>query len=109
MFTFAHSTDPRVFTDTVCRARQATVRPRYRGYLMQDADWVERLDRAQRAVVKGETQIRHQRALVDRLERNGKNASAARALLRAVAERQCGYYTILASVIRDFSGSEPSI
>ena len=109
VFIFIHSADLRVFTDTVCRARRVIVRPRYRGYLMQDADWVERLNKAQRAVMKGEKQIRHQRALVDRLERSGKDASAARALLRAVAERQCGYHTNLASVIREFPGSEPNI
>jgi hypothetical protein len=63
---------------------------------------IERLNRAQNAVLKGETQIRRQRELVTRLEQAGGNTRQARALLNALVERQCKYQKELASIIREF-------
>ncbi len=69
---------------------------------MQRADLVERLNQTQRALVKDETQIRRQRAVVMRLERNGKDTREARARLTAAIEHRCGCHKDLAGLIREF-------
>jgi hypothetical protein len=94
----------RVFTDYVIRAANYP-ETAISGHLSCNADWIEQLNEAQRAVVKGKTRIRHQCAPVDRLERSGRNGSACtvegdrRAPLRLSKK--------LASVLREFRGSEP--
>lgn len=69
---------------------------------METIELVERLNQAQSAVLKGETQIWRQRDIVARLEQIGGNTGEALVLLNALVERQCRYQTKLASIVREF-------
>ena len=73
---------------------------------MSRADLVERLNQTQQAIAKDESQIRRHRAVVARLERNGKDTREARARLTAAIEHRCSCHRDLATICREFQEAE---
>ena len=73
---------------------------------MESIELLGQLERAQKAVVDGETDIRCQRDLIFRLERAREDASAARALLETLIKRQAERLENLGYVIRQFPEKE---
>jgi CRISPR/Cas system-associated endoribonuclease Cas2 len=71
---------------------------------MQSAELAaDRLERAQRSVAEGESQIHDQRDLVVRLEEAGDDATIARGLLDILLKRQIEQLANLAAHMREFS------
>jgi hypothetical protein len=67
---------------------------------MESAELVWRLEKARRAIADGETDIRAQRDVILRLKHAGEDAGAARALLKALLQRQAQRRKNLAFIIR---------
>jgi hypothetical protein len=69
---------------------------------MQSAEKADRLERAQRSVAEGESQIHHQRDVVFRLEEAGDDTTDARGLLEILIKRQVERLANLAASMREF-------
>lgn len=69
---------------------------------MQGAETEDWLERAQRSVAEGESQIHDQRDLVLRLEEAGDDAAIARGLLGVLIKRQVERLTNLAARMTEF-------
>ena len=69
---------------------------------MKRAELADRLERAQRSVVEGETDVERQRDVVADLENAGDDTTEARALLDIMLKRQAERLRNLAEVMRQY-------
>ena len=69
---------------------------------MERAERAEQLAKARAAVAEGDASLEHQRELIARLKREGRDITEAQVVLDALIKRQAQRHAMLGHIIRQF-------